>query len=171
MSKLNEYRKLRYHKIVDAGLCPRCMEPSDANSIHCKQCKNNRKYSERIKRQTAKGSHKCLNCGKARRLDRTRCDECSAKGSARSAGHGATLDMRQALFNSQRGLCAICEAVLAGPVEKKVHVDHDHVTGRIRGILCHHCNTALGNFRDDCNLLRRALQYLEGGDANDHASS
>ena len=55
----------------------------------------------------------------------------------------------------QGGVCAIC---LERPAE---HVDHDHETGEVRGILCFTCNVGLGNFRDRPDLLDRAVHYLE----------
>jgi hypothetical protein len=55
----------------------------------------------------------------------------------------------------QDGVCAICRT------GKAVHIDHDHRTGRVRGILCFNCNRALGKLGDDPELLRRALNYLE----------
>jgi hypothetical protein len=42
-------------------------------------------------------------------------------------------------------------------------VDHDHVTGAVRGILCAGCNTGMGQLRDDPWVLRRAIEYLTGG--------
>ena len=55
----------------------------------------------------------------------------------------------------QGGLCAICRAA---PAE---HVDHDHVTGRVRELLCFNCNGGLGQFRDDARVLREAARYVE----------
>lgn len=50
--------------------------------------------------------------------------------------------------------CVICGA------EGSLVVDHDHVTGKVRGMLCNHCNRGLGHFRDDPTLLEFAAQYL-----------
>jgi hypothetical protein len=58
------------------------------------------------------------------------------------------------LSEQQNGLCAIC-----GLPEE--HVDHDHVTGQVRGLLCAGCNKGLGFFRDSPQLLRQAAEYLE----------
>ena len=51
------------------------------------------------------------------------------------------------------------ECVICGSDEKLV-VDHDHKTGKVRGMLCNHCNRGLGHFRDDPELLEFAAQYL-----------
>lgn len=51
------------------------------------------------------------------------------------------------------------ECVICGEQDKLV-VDHDHVTGQIRGLLCNHCNRGLGHFRDSPMLLEFAAQYL-----------
>ena len=59
---------------------------------------------------------------------------------------------------AQDGLCAICER---HPEDGVLRVDHDHSTGKIRGLLCRHCNLALGNMSDDVSLLRKAIAYLE----------
>jgi hypothetical protein len=46
-----------------------------------------------------------------------------------------------------------------------VHVDHHHVTGKIRGVLCFTCNVALGQLKDDVTLFRKAIDYLEANGA------
>ena len=52
--------------------------------------------------------------------------------------------------------CAIC-----GNSDKRLHVDHDHATGKVRGLLCMECNVSLGKFKDSPELLRKAIVYLE----------
>jgi len=70
----------------------------------------------------------------------------------------ARLDEYDRLIKSQRGQCAIClEAFKGAP-----HVDHDHATGLVRGLLCMQCNQAIGKFRDDTSILERAVAYLKG---------
>lgn len=65
-----------------------------------------------------------------------------------------------ALLVAQNGGCAICRTEKPRGRGQRFHVDHDHATGEVRGILCSECNTGLGKFRDDPELVRRALEYL-----------
>jgi len=69
--------------------------------------------------------------------------------------YGITAEHADAMLAEQNGLCAICREA---PAE---HVDHDHVTGRVRGLLCFNCNGALGQFRDRRDLMLRAIAYLD----------
>jgi len=57
------------------------------------------------------------------------------------------------MIEAQGGTCATCAA-------KPEHVDHDHATGNVRGVLCFNCNQALGNVRDDEMTLHRLARYL-----------
>ena len=56
--------------------------------------------------------------------------------------------------------CAICGGV-NDPPGRRLAIDHDHVTGQVRGLLCYRCNSAIGLFKDDVTVLRRAILYLE----------
>lgn len=69
--------------------------------------------------------------------------------------YGLTEDDLAAMIEAQGGLCAICHE---RPAE---HVDHDHLTGIVRRVLCFPCNAALGHFLDRPDLLRSAIDYLE----------
>lgn len=62
------------------------------------------------------------------------------------------------ILESQNGTCAICSKVNSDG--KALVVDHDHNTGAVRGLLCRRCNTALGGFNDDCELMINAVSYL-----------
>lgn len=59
-----------------------------------------------------------------------------------------------------QGGCKICGTVEWAGRHNRPHVDHDHKTGAVRGILCWECNTGLGKFRDDPATLERAIAYL-----------
>jgi len=68
-------------------------------------------------------------------------------------------DLRR-LFRAQDAKCASCSAELLEG-SRFTHVDHDHETGGIRGILCYSCNTTLGNAKDNLVRLRACADYLE----------
>ena len=82
--------------------------------------------------------------------------------------YGITLDDYAAMLKSQAGVCAICKCVEValgkGGRVKPLAVDHDHDTGKVRGLLCHSCNHGLGVMRDNPALLRAAADYLEAND-------
>lgn len=53
--------------------------------------------------------------------------------------------------------CAICGSIIID----KPYIDHDHSTGKVRELLCLHCNVGLGHFRDSIAILEKAVKYLE----------
>jgi hypothetical protein len=74
--------------------------------------------------------------------------------------YGITIEERDAVLEAQGGKCACCNASEAGNRIGWV-VDHCHKDGTVRGILCHHCNLALGNVRDSVAHLKKLIAYLE----------
>ena len=70
--------------------------------------------------------------------------------------YGITLEQYEQMFSAQKGVCAICER----GTSYCLAVDHDHVTGKVRQLLCKTCNAGLGSFHDDRYLLSRAIEYL-----------
>lgn len=87
-----------------------------------------------------------------------------ALGNARRAWikrkYGISLEEYDELLARQDGGCAICGS-RDHALEYQLAVDHDHETGRVRGLLCHRCNLGIGQFGDDLDLLRKAIKYLE----------
>ncbi len=76
--------------------------------------------------------------------------------------YGIDLVEYQRLLDVQGGVCAICgQPPVGGKTSSaSLHVDHDHETGRVRGLLCTKCNPAIGQFDDDPKLLEAAAEYL-----------
>ncbi len=74
--------------------------------------------------------------------------------------YGLTVEQYDQMRAEQANVCAICQT---HPTAKKgsFHVDHNHNTGKIRGLLCHNCNVGLGVFKDDTALLTKAIEYLD----------
>lgn len=63
-------------------------------------------------------------------------------------------------FAAQGNVCAICGTDTPGG-KGQFHADHDHETNQPRGVLCHNCNVALGNFKDNPEILQAAIEYLK----------
>lgn len=72
--------------------------------------------------------------------------------------YGLTAEAYQQMLEEQNFVCGICNNVTEG---QELCVDHDHATGRVRGLLCRPCNTALGLLEDDRSRLMAAVAYLE----------
>ena len=76
------------------------------------------------------------------------------------ATYGITADEYWAIYEAQGGRCYICRR--ATGKAKKLAVDHDHLTGEVRGLLDLRCNrNVLGHSRDDVEFFKRAIEYLE----------
>lgn len=77
--------------------------------------------------------------------------------------YSLTLDDYRRLLERQNGVCAVCEGPPNGPGSAKgrFHVDHCHRTGKVRGLLCGKCNTAVGLLNDDAKRAMRVARYLE----------
>jgi hypothetical protein len=73
---------------------------------------------------------------------------------------GITEEQYNGILKQQRGGCAICERP---PTTVSLAVDHDHITGRIRGLLCYRCNHFLVGRHRDPDLVQRIADYLRGG--------
>jgi hypothetical protein len=70
-----------------------------------------------------------------------------------------------AMLERQNGGCAICGKEHSGCAkQERLHIDHCHSTGRVRGLLCTNCNLAIGKLRDSPRLLRKAAEYIEDSD-------
>ena len=72
--------------------------------------------------------------------------------------YGITKQQFDIALESQQYKCAICLNLFSD--KNRVYVDHCHDTGKVRGLLCFHCNTGLGQFRDNVDLLQKGVEYL-----------
>ena len=75
--------------------------------------------------------------------------------------YGITKIQFDAILRKQRFACAICGSTHTGSKDDW-HVDHNHSTKEVRGLLCHHCNVGLGGFHDNVKVMKMAIKYLKG---------
>jgi hypothetical protein len=119
----------------------------------------------------------CVGCGvaiapeKQRRGPTSFCSR-ACKDRHRVTAGLAARDARKSYFKTRYGLtvaqvdemaakgCAICGTTEWPGRHNRPHVDHDHTTGEVRGLLCSECNTGLGKFKDDPVILQAAISYL-----------
>jgi recombination endonuclease VII len=73
---------------------------------------------------------------------------------------GISQEQYDRFLTAQNSSCAICHSTEPGGTGFSFHIDHCHSSGKVRGLLCHHCNVGLGHFRDDPAALSRAIAYL-----------
>jgi hypothetical protein len=75
--------------------------------------------------------------------------------------YGLTVEQYDAILIGQNYVCAICNKSEKSSTKCVLFIDHDHKTGKVRGLLCDTCNRGLGYFYDDKSLLRNAVEYLK----------
>ena len=85
------------------------------------------------------------------------------KDRVRCSKHKIDLDTLHNMLDKQQYTCKICG--IKGTIET-LFIDHDHSTGKVRGLLCHYCNTGLGFFRDSTSSLKSAIKYLKADYGN-----
>ena len=142
----------------------------------CTQCKELKPVSEFQSYKRSARSYQiayrceCKPCGKASRsAEKTRAHVVRTR-------YGLSWEQYTALLTAQDNKCAICHAETPGPARHNWYVDHDHAccpfTGQsygracgkcVRGLLCQHCNSALGYARDNVETLKSMIAYLEAG--------
>lgn len=85
--------------------------------------------------------------------------ECKDRMRSRKLKHyyGLTIEEYQQKVQEQKGCCAIC----GGTSDKNLDVDHSHVTGAVRGLLCNNCNRGIGHLQDDPKIIQKAVAYLQ----------
>lgn len=75
--------------------------------------------------------------------------------------YGLTLEEHRVMMNNQNGKCSICETELT---EENCRVDHHHESGKVRDLLCHHCNALIGFSRENIRIMEQAIEYLKKHD-------
>ena len=91
------------------------------------------------------------------------------KAEARAKRYDLTVEELQALEEAAGHQCQICGIHEKDAPKGRLHVDHDHKSGKVRGLLCQQCNQGLGMLQDDVSLLSKAIEYLNTDSEANHA--
>ncbi len=129
----------------------------------CPKCKTNKDYSLFYKCKTAKNncSTYCKVCSNLRSTSyaRDNKDKIPTTGYSLKRRYGITSEDYEQMLISQNYECKICGADKCH-TGRNFSVDHCHITNKVRGLLCAHCNVGLGNFKDNTDTLNKAITYL-----------
>lgn len=135
----------------------------------CRRCGEEKPGSDFHRRAAAKdGLHSyCRPCNKDSVRDyRNNLDPRQIRNYHFRTRYGITVDEYEAMLAEQGNVCAVCgesneQLDKRNGRHRSLHVDHDHKTGNVRGLLCANCNTAIGLSQDSPERLRQMADYLE----------
>lgn len=144
---------------------------SKENRRHCKTCRRERmrlkrKDNVRVGRGInnsskthCKKGHEFTEANTGNWKNKRVCKACAKLNAdwQRLRKYGLDKDSYEELLKKQKNQCVICEREFT----VTPHIDHDHETGKVRGLLCYPCNSGLGQFEDDIGRLKRAIKYLK----------
>jgi len=122
----------------------------------CPDCEQRKSFEEFPRnRNSADGRHSyCKTCHNARGRETVQRLYGNSRHYHLVRKYGVGASEIAELIEAQRGMCAVCRERPAS------QVDHDHQTGRVRGVLCGGCNAGLGQLKEDPEIIRRAIAYL-----------
>lgn len=130
---------------------------TDQNGRVCTQCFEYKLWSQFYLSSFGPTGYdsQCRDCRKKKNLK-------SNRASHLRRNYSLTEFEFEELFKRQKGLCKICniEMTRKSREARAVNVDHCHMTGEVRGLLCQNCNKMLGYCKDDPDILRNAIIYL-----------
>lgn len=180
MSELHQGKRCsRCKRTLDRGAFASNKSMRDGLQAYCRECsaeyyrlrEEAKGRTVRVKVPVPRGHKRCPQCEKVKlhsEWERNKtssdgwasyCRECRAERNRDSyfrRKYGLTQTELRDLVEQQGRVCVICLAAVPE------HVDHDHATGAVRGVLCFSCNAALGQFKDRPDAMRRAAAYVEG---------
>jgi len=163
--------------------CKECRAEEDRNKYADKN-----KYITKLKKEkndlSSKGFKRCTKCRGIMTFDKfnahphgycglnSKCKTCQAEDkkpsckedkdrwqkTARLKKYGIASKDFNTMMTEQDGRCKICSIEIT---EKSASIDHCHINGNVRGLLCTRCNTGLGMFKDNIEFLTRAISYLQ----------
>ena len=130
---------------------------------YCKECSTT-KGREWYKRNKHKNKDKWHQRGRLRRAKYPEKLKIISRRSKYKWKYGITIEQYDKILISQKGVCDICgekEIAMDKGKIKRLAVDHNHHTDKVRGLLCATCNVGLGSFKDSINVLTSAISYLQ----------
>lgn len=144
---VNQAARERDRRLRDSGvprICARCKKtrPStDFGRTYCRKCESKRRAAY----ESQSGEYR----------------QAYARAYYLKKTYGITVEQYEAMLGAQGGGCAICEVAEGDSKGRRLFVDHNHVTGEIRMLLCARCNFAVKGLADDADWGRKVIEYVE----------
>jgi Autographiviridae endonuclease VII len=145
--------------------CSKCKEIKDYSEFHkdltraigirpaCKACETKRLYEWREKNRSAYNNYAAQ--WRALNPERQHATEIKRK-------YNVSKEQYQEMLDKQGNRCQICRKLHNVDIKRgRLYIDHNHTTGKVRGLLCNNCNSGIGNLQDDPDIVQSALEYLK----------
>lgn len=132
----------------------------------CSKCHKDKELECFTRHKALRDGHLnwCKSCKAAYEKERRAKRPDESRGSKLLHRYGITIDQYDDLIKFQDGRCALCPATIYSPNKPvRLAVDHDNLTGAIRGLLCNKCNRGIGLLDHDIARLELAINYLKKG--------
>jgi hypothetical protein len=161
LEKNRRYRKLYVNRAKETGkVCSKCGKPSPAEGFpitrwgragsRCELCREAlKRYYLKNKETIRRKQQEYYKTPKAQEI------WAKSNKAKMERFYGLVPNQKEQMYEQQKGVCSICKKHF-----KILAVDHNHVTGQIRELLCKPCNLGLGNFRENPQSLQNAIDYL-----------
>ena len=134
----------------------------------CNKCQEVKPFDAFDRRNGGRNGYRaeCKTCRAAKVREWHQAHPDKVKNNNLKSNYGITIDDYKLLLETHNNLCAICKLAPTATYKSSasLNVDHDHTTGRIRGLLCNKCNSGIGFFQESPELLGRAVIYLTQGE-------
>ena len=151
--------------------CTKCKEIKSSSNFYPDKskklgihtiCKSCQKQQQKNYRKDPEKVLKLREVSRMWRIENPERSKLSVRNATLKKKYGIGIEEYNILLEEQNFGCAICESTdTKVSWSTNLHVDHDHDTGAIRGLLCQACNTSLGKMNNNPDLLRKAAEYLE----------
>ena len=137
--------------------CNKCKAKKDVSEFYLKEPSRRARYSSTD--NCFYTSH-CKECIKTKQIAYRKNNPEKGKDVDLFQKFGIRFEDYKKMYDAQKGCCAICERH-SDKFHRSLNVDHDHVSGKIRGLLCTPCNTVLGRMEENVKWFHNCLSYLE----------
>ncbi len=146
-----EQRKQHRLYNIEHSLCLQCSQPAITGQRFCRMCRDKAREKSKMRKGTEGRIQTCSKYYQSHKRP--------WRNYYYQKKYGITLEKYEEMFKRQSGRCEICKS--KPEKSRNLHIDHDKTTGKVRGLLCTNCNTALGGYRENIQILKAVIRYIK----------